>query len=80
MGRAAALEDRTTAHPRDEAGHRRPRPFVVGGAADRRGCYGRIRGAAHRDACHLCFETRLALRDRFPDVLAPAVCYGPAGA
>ncbi|MBN2204788.1 MAG: radical SAM protein [Thermoleophilia bacterium] len=34
----------------------------------------------YADACHLCFETRLALRDRYPDVLAPAACYGPAGA
>ncbi len=34
----------------------------------------------YADACHLCFETRLALRDRFPDVLAPAACYGSAGA
>jgi hypothetical protein len=32
----------------------------------------------YADACHLCFETRLALRERFPHVLAPAVCYGPA--
>jgi hypothetical protein len=30
----------------------------------------------YADACHLCFETRLALRERFPDVLTPAVCYG----
>ncbi len=32
----------------------------------------------YADACHLCFETRLALRERFPDVLTPAACYGPA--
>lgn len=29
----------------------------------------------YADECHLCFETRLALRERFPHVLAPAHCY-----
>jgi hypothetical protein len=30
----------------------------------------------YADECHLCYETRAALRERFPDVLAPAQCYG----
>jgi hypothetical protein len=31
---------------------------------------------AYADECHLCYEVRLALRERFPEVLAPAQCYG----
>jgi hypothetical protein len=31
----------------------------------------------YADECHLCYELRSRLRERFPDVLAPAVCYGP---
>ena len=31
----------------------------------------------YADECHLCYEVRSALRGRFPDVLAPAQCYGP---
>jgi len=35
---------------------------------------------AYADECHLCYETRAALRERFPEVLAPAQCYGVAPA
>lgn len=35
------------------------------------------RRALYADECHLCYEVRSALRERFPDVLAPAQCYGP---
>ena len=31
----------------------------------------------YADECHLCYELRLRLRDRFPTILAPDVCYGP---
>jgi len=34
------------------------------------------RRALYADECHLCYEVRCALRERFPDVLAPAQCYG----
>jgi MoaA/NifB/PqqE/SkfB family radical SAM enzyme len=30
------------------------------------------------DACQLCYETRLALRDRFPEILTPDQVYGVA--
>jgi len=30
----------------------------------------------YADECHLCYEVRDALRARFPEVLAPAQCYG----
>jgi hypothetical protein len=33
-------------------------------------------GAAYADACHLCYETRLALRPRFPQLLGPTAMYG----
>jgi hypothetical protein len=31
----------------------------------------------YADECHLCYELRSRLRERFPEILAPAVCYGP---
>jgi MoaA/NifB/PqqE/SkfB family radical SAM enzyme len=34
---------------------------------------------AYADACHLCYEMRLALRDQFPDVLTPDQMYGVVG-
>lgn len=34
----------------------------------------------YADECHLCFETRLALRARYPRVLAPDQAYGVVGA
>jgi len=34
----------------------------------------------YADECHLCYEVRGALRERFPEVLAPAQCYGSAEA
>jgi len=34
------------------------------------------RRTLYADECHLCYEVRSALRERFPDVLAPAQCYG----
>lgn len=33
-------------------------------------------GENYADACHLCYEARLQLRARFPDVLAPGQMYG----
>jgi len=32
----------------------------------------------YADACHLCYEARLALRDRFPQILTPDQMYGVA--
>ena len=31
---------------------------------------------SYADACHLCYEARLALRDRFPQILTPDQMYG----
>jgi MoaA/NifB/PqqE/SkfB family radical SAM enzyme len=35
--------------------------------------------SAYADACHLCYEARLALRPRFPDFLKPDQVYGIIG-
>ena len=32
----------------------------------------------YADHCHLCYESRRALRSRFPDVLTPDQMYGDA--
>jgi MoaA/NifB/PqqE/SkfB family radical SAM enzyme len=34
---------------------------------------------SYADACHLCYETRRALRNRFPEILAPGQVYGETG-
>ncbi|HLF74787.1 MAG TPA: radical SAM protein [Anaerolineales bacterium] len=34
---------------------------------------------AYADACHLCYEARLALRERLPKILAPDQMYGVLG-
>ncbi len=33
---------------------------------------------SYADACHLCYEARRALRDRFPEILTPDQVYGEA--
>ena len=33
-------------------------------------------GPNYADACHLCYESRLSLRSRFPSILAPDQAYG----
>jgi hypothetical protein len=51
-------------------------PLLAGGP----GVLARRYAVPHRpryaDACHLCYETRLALRARFPDSLGPDSMYG----
>jgi len=38
--------------------------------------FGLPHGEYYADACHLCYEARLQLRSKFPDVLAPGQMYG----
>lgn len=38
--------------------------------------YGLAHEEGYADACHLCYEARLALRGRFPEVLVPDQMYG----
>jgi hypothetical protein len=32
--------------------------------------------ASYADACHLCYDARVMLRERFPKILAPDQMYG----
>ncbi len=55
-------------------------PLVDGGPAALVEQYELDHQDGYADACHLCYEARLALRDRFPDILTPDQMYGvPAG-
>jgi hypothetical protein len=51
-------------------------PLLEGGPAELARRYGVSPGPGYADACHLCYEVRLALRSRFPDVLGPDQMYG----
>ena len=53
------------------------REIVAGGPWGLARAYGRspLR-ELYADECHLCYEVRAALRERLPEVLAPAQCYG----
>jgi len=51
-------------------------PLLAGGPAE----LARVHDLPHEDgyvdACHLCYEARAALRDRFPEILGPPHVYG----
>jgi MoaA/NifB/PqqE/SkfB family radical SAM enzyme len=51
-------------------------PLVAGGPAELARRHGVGTSDGYADACHLCYEARLALRPRFPEQLAPAQMYG----
>ena len=51
-------------------------PLLQGGPAALVRRYGTRHGRAYADACHLCDETRRALRRRFPAILRPGQMYG----
>ncbi len=51
-------------------------PLLAGGPARLVETYGLAHEPGYVDACHLCFETRLALRPRFSALLAPDPMYG----
>jgi hypothetical protein len=36
-------------------------------------------GATYADACHFCYELRLQLRERYPEILGPDQMYGAPG-
>jgi MoaA/NifB/PqqE/SkfB family radical SAM enzyme len=50
-------------------------PLLAGGPAALAQHYGSICNERYADACHLCFDTRRALRERFPAILAPNQMY-----
>lgn len=51
-------------------------PLVAGGPAELIRHYDLPHEECYVDACHLCYEARLALRDRFPGILGPPQVYG----
>jgi hypothetical protein len=55
-------------------------PLLRGGPVELAGHHHVPHGATYADACHLCYETRRALRDQFPKILAPDQAYGLATA
>lgn len=53
--------------------------LLAGGPAELAHRYGVPHAEGYADACHLCYETRRALRLRFPDILTPEQMYGVIG-
>ena len=51
-------------------------PLLAGGPAKLNRYYDLTPKAQYADACHLCYETRLELRERFPEILGPDQVYG----
>jgi len=51
-------------------------PLLEGGPAELAGRYGLAPDEGYADACHLCYQARLALRPRFPEILTPGQMYG----
>ncbi len=55
-------------------------PLLEGGPAALVRHFETPHDATYADACHLCYETRHALRERFPEILAPDQVYGDTDA
>ena len=53
-------------------------PLLDGGPAELVDRYGLAHEDGYADHCHLCYESRRALRSRFPDELTPEQMYGDA--
>ena len=51
-------------------------PIMKGGPADLVKKYRVKHEESYVDECHLCYDTRLKLRDRFPEILSPNQMYG----
>ena len=51
-------------------------PLLEGGPAELVRRYDLPCSDGYADACHLCYEARKKLRDRFPDILTPDQMYG----
>jgi MoaA/NifB/PqqE/SkfB family radical SAM enzyme len=54
-------------------------PLLAGGPVELARRHGILTADGYADACHLCYETRVALRSRFPVELGPAQMYGEVG-
>jgi len=53
-------------------------PLLRGGPAELTRRHDLTPDETYADACHLCYQTRLALRPRFPQILTPDQMYGVA--
>jgi MoaA/NifB/PqqE/SkfB family radical SAM enzyme len=53
-------------------------PLLEGGPAALVRRFEASHDASYADSCHLCYETRRALRGRFPEILTPDQVYGEA--
>ena len=51
-------------------------PLLEGGPAELVRRYGIDHEEDYVDACHLCYDARVKLRDRFPEILTPDQMYG----
>jgi MoaA/NifB/PqqE/SkfB family radical SAM enzyme len=51
-------------------------PLIQGGPVELVLRYGLDHKQYYADACHVCYDARLALRGRFPEILAPEQMYG----
>lgn len=51
-------------------------PLLAGGPVELVRRHGLDHADAYADACHLCYDARLKLRDRFPETLGPDQVYG----
>jgi hypothetical protein len=60
----------------DPASHPVTAPLLAGGPAELARKYHLEYAQGFADACHLCFQARLDLRPRFPDILTPDAMYG----
>jgi hypothetical protein len=60
----------------DPQNHPMIEPLLSGGPAELVNRYGLPHQEQYADACHLCYLSRLALRDRFPQFLGPDQAYG----
>ncbi len=56
--------------------HRIAGPLLAGGPSELARRYGVPHEDTYADACHFCYEVRLALRERFPAILGPDQMYG----
>jgi len=52
-------------------------PLLAGGPAEIVRRYDLSHEEGYADHCHLCYQSRCALRERFPDELTPDQMYGP---
>lgn len=50
--------------------------LLAGGPVELVRRYGLSHAEQYADACHLCYQARLALRSRYPDILLPDQMYG----